>query len=211
MAAGRRSDFVIAIGNPFGFQSTVSTGVVSALGRGLRSMDGRLIENVIQHTAPLNPGNSGGPLVDSRGKVVGINTAIIAMAQGIGFAVPASTAQRVVSQLLAHGRVRRGFLGIAGVTVPLDRRLVRFHRLATAHALRLSWVEAEGPAGRSGLRTGDLVVAAGDRVVTGVDDLFHLLSERPPGEPMTLTVVRGAELRRIEVVPAEPPLPPDGR
>jgi S1-C subfamily serine protease len=122
----KAGQLVIAIGNPFGFSSTVSTGVVSALGRALRSRDGRLIENIIQHTAPLNPGNSGGPLVDSRGRVVGINTAIIAMAQGIGFSVPADTAIWVVSQLLVHGRVRRGFLGLTAQQRPLNRRLSGF-------------------------------------------------------------------------------------
>jgi S1-C subfamily serine protease len=125
----RVGQLVIAMGNPFGFQSTVSTGVVSALGRALRSTQGRLIENIIQHTAPLNPGNSGGPLVDSAARVVGINTAIIVMAQGIGFSIPGNTARWVVSQILTHGRVRRGFLGIAGRQRPLDRRIVRFHRL----------------------------------------------------------------------------------
>ncbi len=125
----RAGQLVIAIGNPFGFQSTVSTGIVSALGRALRSRDGRLIENVIQHTAPLNPGNSGGPLVDSRGRVAGINTAIIAMAQGIGFSIPANTARYAISQLLTYGHVRRGYLGISARPRPLARRLVRHHRL----------------------------------------------------------------------------------
>jgi S1-C subfamily serine protease len=124
-AALKAGQLVIAIGNPFGFQSTVSTGVVSALGRALRSQEGRLIENIIQHTAPLNPGNSGGPLVDSQGRVVGVNTAIIAIAQGIAFAIPADTARWVVSQLLTHGRVPRGFLGFAAQQQPLGRRLVR--------------------------------------------------------------------------------------
>ena len=142
----RVGQFVIAIGNPLGFQSTVSTGVVSALGRALREHDGRLIENIIQHTAPLNPGNSGGPLVDSHGEVVGMNTAIIAMTQGIGFSVPSSTANRVISQLIAYGRVRRGYLGVVGTTRPVDRRLVRFHGLAADRAVEVVSLDPDGPA-----------------------------------------------------------------
>jgi S1-C subfamily serine protease len=128
----------------------------------MRSQQGRLIENIVQHTAPLNPGNSGGPLLDSRAKVVGVNTAIIAMAQGIGFAVPADTARWVVSQLLSHGRVRRAFLGIAGRARPLDRRLVRFHNLVRSQAVEVIEVEKRGPANRAGLRTGDLIVGIPD-------------------------------------------------
>jgi S1-C subfamily serine protease len=206
-AALRAGQLAIAIGNPLGFQSTVSTGVVSALGRALRSPDGRLIENIVQHTAPLNPGNSGGPLVDSRGRVIGINTAIVAQAQGIGFAIPANTAQWVVSQILAHGRVRRGFLGIAGVRQPLDRRLARHHRLDQGAALRVAWVEHEGPAGRAGLRQGDLVVAADGLPVTGIDDLYHFLTEWPIGRPAVLTVIRGPVREDLTVVPEEAPLP----
>ena len=135
---------VIAIGNPFGFQSTVSTGVVSALGRALRSREGRLIENIIQHTAPLNPGNSGGPLVDSRGRIVGLNTAIIMGAQGIGFSIPSDTAKWVVSQLLTLGRVRRGYLGIAAQQRPLSRRTARFFNLTQASAVEVPSIEC-GP------------------------------------------------------------------
>jgi len=199
----RVGQLVIAMGNPFGFQSTVSTGVVSALGRALRSQEGRLIENIIQHTAPLNPGNSGGPLVDSRGRVVGINTAIIAMAQGIGFAIPASTVKWVVSQLLAHGRVRRGHLGLAGRQRPLDRRLVRFHRLKEESAVEAISVEAQGPAGQGGLRQGDLVVRIQEQDVASVDDLHRFLADWPVGAPVTLTVLRGRELLHLTVVPKE--------
>jgi S1-C subfamily serine protease len=194
---------VIAIGNPFGFQSTVSTGVVSALGRGLRSRDGRLIENIIQHTAPLNPGNSGGPLVDSAGNVMGINTAIILMAQGIGFAVPANTARWVVSQLLTHGRVRRGFLGISGRQWPLNRRLMRYHNLQNNFAIEVLSVERDSPASRVGIHMGDFIVAVGDTQVSSVDDLHRFLSEWPIGEEITLTIIRRSECIEVRVVPVE--------
>lgn len=194
---------VIAIGNPLGFQSTVSTGVVSALGRALRSEQGRLIENIIQHTAPLNPGSSGGPLVDSRGRVVGINTAIIAMAQGIGFAIPANTARWVLSQLLVYGRVRRAYLGIHGREKPLDRRLARFHELDTVRVVEVVASEADGPAARAGLRSGDLLVAMNGQPVTSVDDLHHLLAEWPFGKPVVLSVVRGKERFEAELMPGE--------
>jgi S1-C subfamily serine protease len=194
---------VIAIGNPFGFQSTVSTGVVSALGRGLRSRDGRLIENIIQHTAPLNPGNSGGPLVDSAGKVMGINTAIIYMAQGIGFAVPANTARWVVSQLLTYGRVRRGFLGISGRQWPLNRRLMRYHNLQNNFAIEVISVERDSPASRVGIHMGDFIVAVGNTPVSNVDDLHRFLSEWPIGEEITLTIIRRSEYIETKVIPVE--------
>ncbi|HEX8949425.1 MAG TPA: trypsin-like peptidase domain-containing protein [Dissulfurispiraceae bacterium] len=194
---------VIAIGNPFGFQSTVSTGVVSALGRALRSREGRLIENIIQHTAPLNPGNSGGPLVDSRGRVVGINTAIIIMAQGIGFSIPSTTARWVVSQLLAHGRVRRGYLGIAGRQRPLNKRIVRFHNLTVNAAVEIMSVDAYGPAWQAGMREGDLIVSIHGQNVESVDDLHRFLAEWPIGNPVPLIVIRGTELLHLEIAPAE--------
>ncbi len=199
----RVGQLVIAIGNPLGFQSTVSTGVVSALGRSLRSQSGRLIENIIQTDVPLSPGNSGGPLVDSRGRVVGINTAIIMMAQGISFSIPVNTARWVVSQLLTQGRVRRGYLGIAGQQRPLDRRLARFHNLVNEHAVEVMSVEPSAPAGRAGLREGDLIVAINERTVTNVDDLHRFLAEWPISHPATLTVVRGRERVELQVVPAE--------
>ncbi len=195
---------VIAIGNPFGFQSTVSTGVVSALGRALRSGDGRLIENIIQHTAPLNPGNSGGPLVDSRGRVVGVNTAIIAMAQGIGFSIPSDTAKWVVSQLLTFGRVRRGHLGIAAQQRPINRRLVRFYHLGTESGVEVMAVTPESPASRGGVREGDVIVAINGHELAGVDHLNRFLSESPIGEAVKLTIIRGLELIEVEVVPVEP-------
>ncbi len=199
----RVGQLIIAIGNPFGFQSTVSTGVVSAMGRALRNREGRLIENIIQHTAPLNPGNSGGPLVDSRGRIVGINTAIIALAQGIGFAISASTAKWVVSRLLTEGRVRRAYLGIAGRQRPLHRRLVRFYSLAKDQAVEVMEVNPKSPADRAGLQGGDLIVAINEQPASSVDDLHRFLSEWPIGRAFSLTVLRGQERIRIEVIPAE--------
>jgi S1-C subfamily serine protease len=197
----RVGQLVIAIGNPLGFQSTVSTGVVSALGRGLRSRDGRPIENVIQHTAQLNPGNSGGPLVDSRGRVVGINTAIIAMAQGIGFAIPADTARWVASQVLAHGRVRRGYLGITVQGRPLGRHLVRFHGLTTEHGVEVISLDPTSPAAAGGMQRGDIIVAVNGKTVARVDDLHRMLAEWPIGKPVHLTVIRLEERLEITAVP----------
>jgi S1-C subfamily serine protease len=199
----RVGQLAIAMGNPFGFQSTVSTGVVSELGRALRSTRERLIENIIQHTAPLNPGNSGGPLVDSAGKVVGINTAIIPMAQGIGFSIPANTARWVVSQILTHGRVRRGYLGIAGRQRPLGRRTVRFHGLSKNFAVEVLSVESRGPAGMAGMRAGDLIVSINGSGVQSVDDLHRFLSEWPIGQPVDLDVVRGNKRENLILVPQE--------
>ncbi len=201
----RVGQLVIAMGNPFGFQSTVTTGVVSALGRALRSTQGRLIENIIQHTAPLNPGNSGGALVDSTGEVVGINTAIIAMAQGIGFSIPASTAKWVVSQILTHGRVRRGSFGIAARQRLMDRRLVRFHGLKNNYAVEVMSVEANGPAGRAGLRRGDLIVSVNGAAVQSVDDLHRFLSEWPIGRSAEIEILRGAAREVLGIVPKEAP------
>jgi len=194
---------VIAIGNPFGFQSTVSTGVVSALGRALRSVDGRLIEDIVQHTAPLNPGNSGGPLVDSRGRVVGINTAIIGMAQGIGFSVPANTARWVVSQLLTQGRVRRGFLGFAAQQIPLNRQLARYFHLQNRFGVDVVAVDAKGPAYAAGLKERDLIVTIGGRAAENVDVIHHILAEHPIGRPLRLALIRGKELLEVEVSPVE--------
>ncbi len=199
----RVGQLVIAIGNPFGFQSTVSTGVVSALGRALRSRDGRLIESIIQHTAPLNPGNSGGPLVDSRGRIVGINTAIIMMAQGIGFSIPSNTAKWVVSQILTHGRVRRGYLGISAQQRPLSRRLVLFYNLKLETAVEVIAVAQNSPAANGGLQMGDLIVAINGQEVSSVDHIHRFLSEWPVGKSVKLTVIRRQERIEIEVIPGE--------
>lgn len=199
----RAGQLAIAIGNPLGFQSTVSTGVVSALGRTMRTEEGRLIENIIQHTAPLNPGNSGGPLVDSRGRVIGVNTAIIAMAQGIGFAIPANTARWIFSQLLLHGRVRRGHLGIRGHDRPLRRHLARQLQLPQAQGVEVVELDPGQPAARGGLQPGDVILKFGDAPVGGIDALHRLLQSCAIGEPVTLSVLRGGELRDLVVVPCE--------
>jgi S1-C subfamily serine protease len=202
-AAPRVGQLVIAVGNPLGFESTVSAGVVSALGRSLRSRHGRLIEGIVQHTAALNPGNSGGPLVDARGRVVGVNTAIIAMAQGIGFAVPATTAQWVLTEILTQGRVRRAYLGISGRDRPLDRRLVRALALPLMRAVEVMARDAEGPASQSDLRPGDLIVAVNDVPVDGIDALYRLVSRSPFGKPLSLQVVRRTQSLKIELTPGE--------
>jgi len=199
----RVGQLVIASGNPLGFQSTVSTGVISALGRTLRSQEGRLIENVIQHTAPLNPGNSGGPLLDSRGRVIGVNTAIIASAQGIGFAIPGSTAKWVVSQLITRGKVQRGYLGIGGRRYTLDRRIVRFFKLATDHAVEIDSTVPQGPARLAGIVRGDLIVALNGRPVGSLDDIYHVLSEWPVGKPVRVSLIRIKKMLELEVTPAE--------
>ena len=199
----RVGQLVIAMGNPLGFHASVSTGVISALGRALRSQDGRLIESVIQHTAPLNPGNSGGPLLNSHGKIVGINTAIIANAQGIGFAVPAVTAAWVVPQLFRHGHVKRAYLGIVGRQRPLGRRTVRYHELTEDSAVEVYSLDAAGPAARAGLHRGDRVVAINSQVITSVDDLYRFLSEWPAGEALCVTVLRHTRKVTVTAVPTE--------
>ncbi len=199
----RVGQLVIAIGNPFGFQSTVSAGVVSAIGRSLRSTTGRLIDDIIQTDVALNPGNSGGPLVDSRGRVVGINTAVFAMAQGISFAVPIDTATSVVPQLLARGRVVRAYLGFGGQSRPVDRRLVRALGLSRERAIEIMSVEAGTPAAGAGLHGGDLVVAIDDHPVQSVDDVHRLLNAEAIGREMRIVVVRDGRRLEVRVVPAE--------
>jgi S1-C subfamily serine protease len=200
----RVGQLVVAVGNPFGFESTVSAGVISALGRSLRSRHGRLIEGVVQHTAALNPGNSGGPLVDPRGRIVGVNTAIIAMAQGIGFAIPAGTAQWVLTEILTQGRVRRAYLGVSVRDRTLDLRLVRALNLPAKRAVEIVTRDEHGPASNADLRSGDLIVAVNEAPVNGIDALHLQLSRCPVGTPITLQVVRRTQSLKIELTPEEP-------
>jgi S1-C subfamily serine protease len=197
----RVGQVVVAMGDPLGFQATVSSGIVSARGRSMRSQQGRLIDNVIQHTAPLNPGNSGGPLVDTRGRVVGINTAIIAMAQGLGFSVPINTARWVVGELMAHGHVRRPYLGIVATSAAISRRLVRELDLVNTQGIELSSLDDTGPAAKAGLRDGDILLAMNDRLVSDVDDVHRLLSTLGEGRSITLSVLRGERVLECEVTP----------
>jgi S1-C subfamily serine protease len=201
----RTGQLVVAVGNPFGYESTVSAGVVSALGRSLRSRQGRLIDGVVQHTASLNPGNSGGPLVDARGRVGGINTAIIAMAQGIGFAVPAGTAQWVLTEILTQGRVRRAWLGVAARDRPLDLRLVRALGLDSTRAVEVLSRESQGPAAAADLQPGDLIVGVNDQPVDGIDALHRALARVPPGSELALALVRRTQRLTVGVTAREPP------
>jgi S1-C subfamily serine protease len=191
---------VIAIGNPYGFQCTVTAGVVSALGRSLRSQNGRLIENIIQTDAALNPGNSGGPLVDSHGRVVGINTAIIQHAQGICFAVPVNTARWVAGMLIKEGKVRRAYLGISGSPRPIHPRLVRTYRLNCETGVLIEAINKGSPAERAGLRIGDIIVACGHDSMASIDSLHRLLTKTSIGEVLHLSVMRGNDWVEIPVV-----------
>jgi len=200
----RQGQLVVALGNPFGFQHTVTAGVVSATGRSLRSRTGRLMNGLIQTDAALNPGNSGGPLVDTRGDVVGINTAVIVPAQGISFAVSADTARLVIPQLLRDGKVRRSYLGIAGQDVPLPRRLVRHHALTTGFGVLVTEVVADTPATRGGVHDGDIIVGFDGAPVERTDDLHRLLTGERAGIATNLRVLRGVEIVDLRVTPVEP-------
>jgi S1-C subfamily serine protease len=199
----RVGQLVVAIGNPLGFQCTVTAGIVSALGRTLRTPSGRMIESVIQTDAPLNPGNSGGPLVSSAGRVVGINTATIAPAQGICFAIGIDTAVWVATRLMRDGRVRRSRLGLSGQTVPIDTRVRRFHGLTQASGMLVLDVVAGGPVAEAGVQRGDVVVALDGERVAGVDDMHRSLTAERAGRALTLTLLRRAEKLEILVTPAE--------
>jgi S1-C subfamily serine protease len=203
--AVRVGQVAIAIGNPYGFQTTVTAGVVSALGRSLRAQTGRLIDNVLQTDAALNPGNSGGPLVDSRGDVIGVNTAVIMPAQGICFAIGINTAKFVAVRLIRDGKVTRSYIGVGGQTVPVARRVSRFHQLSVESGVLVVSLESGGPAEKSGVRLGDRIVGFNGQPVSGIDALQLLLTEQQVGVPSQITVLRLTEKLEFEVVPALSP------
>ncbi len=199
----RVGQVAIAIGNPFGFDHSVTAGVISALGRSLRAQSGRLMDDVIQTDAALNPGNSGGPLVTTRGEVIGINTATIRPAQGLCFAIASNTARHVAARLIRDGRIRRSYLGVAGQNVPIPRAIARANRLAITSGVFVTSVERESPAAAAGIRDGDVIVACGDAPVRGVDELHALLTGEQIGARLTLALLRGGERREITVTPVE--------
>jgi S1-C subfamily serine protease len=201
----RVGQLVIAIGNPYGFQYTVTAGVVSALGRSLRSQSGRLIDDVIQTDAALNPGNSGGPLVTSDGHVIGVNTATIMAAQGLCFAIGINTAKFVASRLLRDGVIRRSYIGVVAQTVPLNRRLVRFHDLPVESGVFVVSVEKASPAERAGLQAGDMIVELGAKTIAGIDDLHRVLSDLPAGVSTSISVLRGTEKMSVRLAPENAP------
>ena len=199
--AVRVGQLVVAFGNPYGFQATVTAGVVSALGRSLRSKSGRLMDDIIQTDAALNPGNSGGPLVNSRGEVIGVNTAVILPAQGLCFAIAANTAEFVVGRLIRDGKINRSYIGVAGQNTSLARQLVRFYNLQASSGIRVASIEPGSPASKSDLRENDLIVGFAGHAVGGIDELHRLLTENRIGVPTPLTVIRGTEKLDIHVTP----------
>jgi S1-C subfamily serine protease len=194
---------VIAIGNPYGFQCTVTSGVVSALGRSLRSISGRLIDNIIQTDAALSPGNSGGPLVTSQGEVIGVNTAMILAAQGICFAIGINTAKFVAGRLIKEGKIRRSYIGLGGQNVPLLRRIVRFYHLPVESGVLVVSLEENSPAKRAGLSEGDIVVGFDSQPVAGIDDLHRMLTEEKVGVKTTLMIIRQTEKLNLSIIPEE--------
>ena len=199
----RVGQVAIAIGSPYGFQHTVTAGIISALGRSMRSATGRLLDNIVQTDAALNPGNSGGPLVDSAGTVIGVNTAVIMPAQGICFAIASNTADRVAVALIRDGRVRRAYLGVSAQDLPLPRRYVRHFNLPQSAGARVETVAPESPASVAGLRAGDIIVALGDAPITGVDDLQRLLTGGHIGEVVQVTVLRRDRRLSLPITPRE--------
>jgi len=203
--AVRVGQLAIAIGNPYGFQHSVTAGVVSALGRSLRSRSGRLMDDIVQTDASLNPGNSGGPLVTSRGEVIGINTATIQPAQGLCFAIASNTARYVAARLIRDGRIRRSYIGLAGQTVPIPRPVARANQLAVTSGVFVVSVETKSPAAIAGLRDGDVVLAFAGQPVTGVDDLHRLLTDARIGAATPMTILRSGARRQLTLIPSEKP------
>ncbi|TLD41894.1 MAG: HtrA protease/chaperone protein [Candidatus Jettenia ecosi] len=199
----RVGQLVVAIGNPYGFQCTVTAGVVSALGRSLRSRSGRLIDSIIQTDAALNPGNSGGPLINSRGEVIGVNTAIIQGAQGLCFAIAADTVKFVATRLIKDGRIRRGYIGVAGQNVFLHRRLVLFHNLATESGVLVIAIEKNSPAQKAGLLEGDVIIGIDNQPIRSIDDLHKQLTEHRIGVKSSLTIIRHSDKLILEIISEE--------
>lgn len=199
----RVGQVAIAIGNPYGFQTTVTAGVVSALGRSLRTDSGRLVDNIIQTDAALNPGNSGGPLINSHGEVIGVNTAMILPAQGLCFAIAINTAKFVAGQLMQHGRVRRSVIGVGGQDTPLRRQLVRYHNLPSESGILVVSIEPRSPAQRAGLIEGDVIVGFGDQTIGSIDALHRLLTHEQVGKRSPLTILRRNDKLTVTIVPAE--------
>jgi len=199
----RVGQVAIAIGNPYGFHHSVAAGVVSALGRSLRARSGRLMDDILQTDAALNPGNSGGPLVTTRGDVIGVNTAMILPAQGLCFAIGSNTARFVAARLIRDGRIRRSYIGVAGQNVPIPRAVARANQIVASSGVFVVSVEGDSPAAAAGLRDGDVVLAFAGQAVAGVDDLHRQLTEDRIGVPAVLTILRAAERRRLTVVPRE--------
>jgi S1-C subfamily serine protease len=199
----RVGQLAVAIGNPFGFQFTVTAGVVSALGRSLRSQSGRMIDDIVQTDAALNPGNSGGPLVSSQGKVIGVNTAVILPAQGLCFAIAINTAKYVAGKLIKDGRIRRGYIGVAGQMVTLHRQTIRHHNLSMNSGVYVASVEAGSPAAKAGIEEGDVIIAFDGHTVAGIDDLHQLLTETRLGVSSAITILRRSDKRNLWVTPDE--------
>src|SRR2546427_9169152 len=201
----RVGQIAVAIGSPYGFQQPVTAGVVSALGRSMRAQSGRLMDNIIQTDAALNPGNSGGPLVDSRGEVIGVNTAVIVPAQGLCFAIGINTAKFVAARLIRDGVVTRSYIGVGGQTVPVARRVARFHQLSVESGVLVVSLEQGGPAEKAGVKLGDRIVGFSGQPVRSIDDLQLLLTEQQVGVPSKITVLRLTEKLDLEVTPGVSP------
>jgi len=202
-SAVRVGQVAIAIGNPYGFHHSVTSGVVSALGRSLRARSGRMMDDIIQTDAALNPGNSGGPLVTTRGEVIGINTAVILPAQGLCFAIASNTARFIAARLIRDGRIRRSYVGVGGQTVPVPRAIARANQIAAVSGVLVESIEPNSPAATAGFREGDVIIAFGGEAVTGVDQLIRRLSDDRIGQPATVVVLRRGHRRQLTVVPAE--------